>query len=486
MLHRAILCAFALAASSLSLLAQSGALFEVEATPVAYLKASEPGKENYFGRAVAISGNTLVAGALGYDGPGNNPGAAFVFERVAGRWTGPAFLQGSNTDGGFGYDPIKSGDHFGAALAVDGDTLVVGAPAEDGVSSDDPGGNSNRNYGAAYVFVRGRGGWQEQAYLKAADPGILDWFGSSVAVQGDLIAVGAPGESGGSAGVDGDQLDNSQSMAGAVYLFRRRGESWEQVAYLKASDPLLGSRFGGSVALDGRRLLVGAPYALNDDLESPDGELPPRPGAAYVFVRRGETWKQEAKLQAANPSKNDLFGGSVDLAGGTAVVGAYWEDGGSAGVDGPADDDSLTDSGAAYVFERRGAHWDQTAYLKAFNPDEDDRYGAKVVATPSRVFVGALAESSSTPTPGGPVGRNDVPGAGDVYVYARSPFGWFLERFIKSRPSESDGFGHGLDGDGRRLVVGAQYESSAASGVNGDASDNSLSTAGAAYVFELR
>src|ERR1019366_7706367 len=199
-----------------------------------------------------------------YDNSAPDSGAAYVFVRNGTTWTQEAYLKASNPDGGLGlyYD----GDLFGSSVAVSGDTVVVGARGEDssaaGVNGDQS-DNSAPGFGAAYVFVRNGTTWTQQAYLKASntDGGLDiyngDYFGGSVAVSGDTVVVGAGSEDSSATGVNGDQSDNSATYAGAAYVFVRSGTNWTQQAYLKASNTDPGDSFGMSVSVSGGTVIVG-------------------------------------------------------------------------------------------------------------------------------------------------------------------------------------------------------------------------------------
>src|SRR5262249_18331914 len=144
---------------------------------------------------------------------------------------------------------------------VSDDTVVVGAGLEASVATGvngNPADNSAPSAGAAYVFVRSGTVWSQQAYLKASNTGAVDNFGISVAVSGDTVVMGAPGESSGATGVNGNQADNSAPSAGAAYVFVRTGTVWSQQAYLKASNTGTGDQFGSSVAVSGDTVVVGA------------------------------------------------------------------------------------------------------------------------------------------------------------------------------------------------------------------------------------
>jgi hypothetical protein len=261
-----------------------------------------------------------------------------------------AYLKASNT---------FAGDQFGLSVAVSGDTVVVGALFEGsgatGVNGDQN-DNSAFRAGAAYVFVRDVGGnWSQQAYLKASNTDANDFFGASVAVSGDTVVVGAHGERSNATGVNGDQNDNSATESGAAYVFGRDGGgNWSQQAYLKASNTDAGDAFGISVAVSGDTVVAGArgedsnATGVNGDQgNNSAGDS----GAAYVFARdAGGNWSQQAYLKASNTGFFDEFGLSVAVSGDTVVVGAYQEDSNATGVNGDQNNNLAVSSGAAYVF----------------------------------------------------------------------------------------------------------------------------------------
>ena len=314
-----------------------------------YLKATNFGASDHFGRSVAISGNTVAVGAPDEDGGGTgiNPatnegspdsGAVYIFTFSSGIWQQTAYLKaGVNT----------SGDSFGASCALDNDTLIVGAPNEDGAAS---------NAGAAYVFQRSAlGAWSQQAYLKASNPDNDDNFGDSVAVSGNTALVGAPYEDGSGKGVN-PPANNSAGNAGAAYVFDRNGVTWNLTAYLKAGYAESTDRFGSSVAIDGDIAVVGVEVEDSggsgiDPLHDVDGATDS--GAAYVFCRNAAGWSQQAYLKAASPSNDDNFGHAVAVSGSTAIVGALYEDGSGTGVYSTPNENS-NNAGAAYIFSGLG------------------------------------------------------------------------------------------------------------------------------------
>lgn len=188
-----------------------------------------------------------------------------------------AYIKASNT----GAD-----DKFGL-VALSGDTLAVGAWAEsssaNGVDGSQ-GDNSAAESGAVYVFTRSGGTWRQQAYIKASNAEAGDRFGSAIALWGNTLAVGAPGESSNAVGVNGSQGDNSARRSGAVYVFTRSGDTWSQQAYIKASNTDAGDGFA-NIALSGSTLAVGAPGEAGSTkgINGSQGDNgAPRSGAVYI------------------------------------------------------------------------------------------------------------------------------------------------------------------------------------------------------------
>lgn len=392
-----------------------------------------------------------------------------------------AYLKASNTD---------SGDSFGYSVAISGDTAVVGAPFEnssaggvDGNQSD----NSTGDAGAAYVFVRSGNTWIQQAYLKSSNPWWDDWFGSSVAVSGDTIVIGAQFEDSNAIGVDGNQNNDSATNSGAAYVFVRSGETWTQQAYLKASNTGAGDQFGIDVAVSGDTIGVGA-FQEDSNATEVNGNQSDKSaidsGAVYIFVRSGATWTQQAYLKATNTEADDWFGWSVGVSGDTVVVGAEQEDSNATGVGGNQGDNSASNSGAAYVFGRSGVAWSQQAYLKASNTAFAANFGYSVAISEDTVIVGAINESSSATGVNANPFTSALQAAGAAYVFAKSGIAWAQQAYLKaSNTGEGDNFGRSVDVSGDTAVVGAYAEDSNAIGVGGNQSDNSANGAGAAYIF---
>jgi hypothetical protein len=408
------------------------------AATLRYLKASNTGGGDGFGRYVALSadGNTLVVGANSEDsgetgtaGSGANnsapdSGAVYVFTRSNGTWTQQAYLKASNTG---------AGDAFGESvtLSADGNTLAVGAVYEDSAETGTAGtgaDNSAPDSGAVYVFTRSNGTWTQQAYLKASNTGSGDSFGRSAALSpdGNTLAVGAPDEDSAGTGTAGTGADNSATTSGAVYVFTRSNGTWTQQAYLKASNTGAGDAFGASVTLsaDGNTLAVGAVYedsAETGTASTGADNSAPDSGAVYVFTRSNGTWTQQAYLKASNTGSGDRFGSSVALSadGNTLAVSAINEDSAETGTAGTGADNSATDSGAVYVFTRTSGTWAQQAYLKASNTGSLDWFGCHVAlsADGSTIAVGAFREDSAETGTAGTGADDSATTSGAVYTF---------------------------------------------------------------------
>jgi hypothetical protein len=438
--------------------------------PQAYLKAPNAESSDEFGISVAISGNTIVVGASKENSSqssilhaGSLPtaatdddsaalaGAAYVFVRSGAIWSTEAYLKASNPE---------ASDNFGASVAIDGDTIVVGAPNEDsnqgtishaGSFPTAAGDNDAASAaGAAYVFTRSGGVWSQQAYLKACNAEGADSFGEVVAISGDTVVVGAKGEDGGLPGVlNAGSLPTAASDsdaangAGAAHVFVRSGTTWTQQAYLKSSNPGLGDLFGYPVAISSDTIVVGAHReAGNNTLVINSATLPSTAtannlvtaaGAAYVFFRSGTTWSQQAYLKAPNAETNDEFGYALAISGDTIVVGAHLEDSNQETISQATalptpgtDNDANASAGAAYVFARQAGVWSQNAYLKAPNPDANDRFAAAVAISGSTIAVGAWYEDSNVTgflhtgsLPSAASDNDTAADAGAAYVFLR-------------------------------------------------------------------
>ncbi|MDB4953247.1 MAG: Integrin alpha beta-propellor repeat protein [Myxococcales bacterium] len=451
----------------------------------AYIKASNPSGFDVFGGAVAISadGATFAVGAIAessaatgingnqFDNTAQQSGAVYVFGRVGDTWAQAAYVKASNTE---------TSDAFGAAIAIsaDGNTLAVGAPTEDsaalGIDGDQT-SNLETDSGAVYVFTRLGGTWSQQAYVKASNTGVRDLFGVAVALSsnGNTLAIGAQGESSAAAGINGNQADNSLVDSGAVYVLTRSGTAWTQQAYLKPSNTGATDNFGGSLAISatGDSLVIGSPNEDSGSVTNQLDESQPGAGAAYVFTRAGTVWTQQAYLKSTPPITGDGFGSLVAIDGDTVVVTSPGED-------------TVLNSGAAFVFARGGTTWTQTARLNASNADTGDQFGTSLALSGATVLVGAIQEDSAATGIGGDAIDNTAPDSGAVYMFSGGTT-WTQTAYIKaSNTGAGDLFGAAaaVSATGT-FVIGAIREDSVVSGVDGNQSDNSLTDSGAAYVF---
>jgi FG-GAP repeat protein len=359
---------------------------------------------------------------------------------------------------------------------------------------------------------------KQVAYIKASNAEAYDHFacgggnqghtGTSIALSGDAntMAIGAPFESGGSRGVNGNQTDNSMYAAGAVYVYMRQGESWMQQAYVKASNPGINDHFGSSVALsrDGNTMAVAAHWEASGATGingNQNDDSVPQAGAVYVFTRTGTNWTQQAYIKASNTGNaaqgdGDQFGFSLALSGdgNTIAVGAITEDSGARQINGNQNDDMAQSAGAVYVFSRTGTMWAQQAYVKSANQDGGDLLGFSVALSfdGNTLAAAAFNESGS--------GRginlpddNKSQGSGALYVFARQNGAWSQEAYIKaSRGETSDGFGFAtsISADGNTIAVGSGDEACLTPGIDppGCADDappgrGANIWVGAAYVF---
>ena len=417
-----------------------GASYPVLVDPfveVAKLTASDGATGDLFGDSVAVSGDTVVVGARG-DNAGQ--GSAYVFVEPVGGWASD-----TQTAKLTAYDGV-AGDRFGESVAVSGDTVVVGA------REDDIGANVDQ--GSAYVFVEPEGGWvssTETAKLTASDGGgapFGNFFGGSVAVSGDTVAVGAYRDTVG-----------TRIVQGSAYVFVEPGGGWvssTETAKLTASDGAVADLFGFSVAVSEDTVVVGA---RGDNAGQ---------GSAYVFVEPVGGWAsdtQTAKLTTSDGGSNDTSGESVAVSGGTVVVGA------------PRDTiGAKTNQGSAYVFVEPGGGWvsgTETAKLTASDGAAGDLFGGirSVAVSGDTVVVGALAADIGTKT-----------NQGSAYVFVEPGGGWVsgteTAKHTASDGAAGDLFGSSVALSGDTMLVGARTDRIGPG-------DIPRSIQGSAYVFQL-
>lgn len=459
---------------------------------IGYLKASNSTDSSNFGVAVALSadGNTLAVGASnergGAAGIGGNQvddcsatvpvncayssGAVYVYTRSGSTWSAPVYIKASNTE---------SGDAFGSTLSLsaDGNTLAVAAIYEDSISTNQA-DNSVEGAGAVYIFSRTAGTWSQAAYLKASNAAQTNYFGTALALSSDggLLAIGAPARNPG----------GTLYYAGAAYVFTRAGATWSESANLSAQTPVQFGYFGSALAIvDGSTptLVVGSTG------DTGVGGLTGA-GAAYVYTRAGTTWTPATVMRSSTEAMYGSFGSAITMSadGTTLAIGASSEDATtSAGT--------MFDAGAVHVYTGSGSSWNTVARLTAANPLSYSYFGQALAMSAD----GSTLAASATSDDGDAAGVNGTSGAtmqssGAVYLFTSTTSGWSQRSYVKaSNPGSNDYFGASvaLNGNGDTLVVGAEEEDGAATGLNGNQLDdcgavtetNCADRAGAVYIY---
>ena len=427
----------------------------------------------FFGVAVTLSGdgNSMAVGISEQKYNENQNlhyyQGVYVLERVSGSWEKQAYLKPR-------YDTVDTFFGYSLSFNEDGTSLAVGASSDrnatTGIDSD-VSDLTAHDAGAVFVYDRINGSWQEQAYIKGDNTEAGDKFGSSVrlSADGNTLAVGARKEDSSATGIDGTQSDNMAKDAGAAYVFSRVDGSWQQSAYLKASNTEAADGFGASLALssDGNILAVSATgedsaaIGINGN-QSDNAAL--NSGAAYVFVNADGVWEQQAYIKASNTETGDRFAHSLalNLDGSVLAVTALWESSSATGINGDESDNNAINAGAAYVFTSSDGDWQQQAYLKASNTDQSDQFGGRIsMSADGHVLaIGAFGESSSATGLNGDQNNNAAENSGAVYVFTNKG-DWQQQAFIKSNVvNESGSFGGyvSLTSDGESLAVSATRE----------------------------
>lgn len=336
---------------------------QIKLTETELIENSEVQIADRFGNSVDISGDFLVIGAYqdDFNVDVRNSGSAFVARFSYDEATGWTIEEQDKLTA---TEPL-AGDQFGYSAAISGNTVVVGAHRDDIFDADN---NLMKDAGSVYVYNYDGSAWDKKAQqLNARNAQGGERFGSSVAIDGDTIVVGA---------IYGGEGDPS---TGSAYVFKHNGSDWVEEAELLADDLGEGDKFGYSVAIEGDAIIVGAPY-------HPAGEN--NSGAAYVFRFNAGTWIQEAKLTGSRLSADARFGNSVSLSGNTAVVGAFKND--------VSDVDNMEEAGSAYVFRFDGSSWTPEEAMLIPSSDFDDSCVDTVDTAAGDEFGYAVAISGDT------------------------------------------------------------------------------------------
>ena len=369
------------------------------ACEVAHVNASDGGSFDSFGDAVGLSGNTALMGAFWDGDNGNMSGSAYVF-----RFDGTTWVQAQKLLASDG----QSGDWFGRTVAIEGDTAMVAALFH--IHGDVT--------GSVYVFRNDGLGWIQQQELLASDRAAGDGFGFSVAIDGHTAVIGAPAD------------DDDGFSSGSAYVFRYNPKTlqWIEEQKLTASDAAAGDNFGVSVAVDRNTAAIGA---FGDDDNGVSS------GSAYVFRFDGLSWVEETKLLASDGTASDHFGSSASISGDAALIGAR-----------DADHNGVS-SGTAYVFRRDpvASAWVQEQELVPSDAQGGDLFGISVALDGDTALVGAEFVDE--------VGSD----YGAAYVFRFNGGSWIEQQKLLPDPGLWTAFfGRSVALDGDTAVVGAHGE----------------------------
>ncbi|ETR69316.1 MAG: PKD domain-containing protein [Candidatus Magnetoglobus multicellularis str. Araruama] len=336
--------------------------------------------DDHFGRSVGISGIYAIVGADDDDEISTSSGSAYIYQYGETGWTQMQKIVPN--DG-------AASDYFGSGVDISGNHAIVSAHYDDDKAT---------NSGSAYIFTRNGDTWFQTAKLTAADGASSDYFGYyAVSLSGNYAIVGAY------------QDDNTYSNQGSAYIFKYDGSSWIQEIRIEASDRYSSDYFGRSVGIYGNYAIVGA--YTDDDMGSDSG-------SAYIFVRDGTTWTEQAKLTASDGVASDHFGIAVAVYGDYAIVGA------------DDNDASGTNCGAAYIFKRDSTTWSETVKLTPTDGASNDNFGSRVSISNDYAIVTSYDDDDN--------GSN----SGSVYIYKRNGSDWlFIQKLSASDSMPGDEFG---------------------------------------------
>lgn len=392
-----------------------GEVFEIDIDPGWILRQQiEP---NYFhtisgneafGRAVAISGDTVIVGNYLDDEEGSSAGAAFIFDQTAGTWFEDEKLLA---------DDAQANDRFGFAVDIAGDFAIVGAYQED---------SNGPLSGAAYIYTNQAGGSWHSHYEQKIDPTDADGgdqFGRAVAIDGTTAAVGAPGR---------DQ--GGLESVGAVYIYNLDDSNSppnppNQFQQLTVSGLNGAALFGHSVAISGDTIIVGCPGYASDSVT--------KPGAAFIYTRSGtNSWSLQQTILASDGDNGDDFGYSVAIDGDTAIVGAPEKD-----------ETGFSNVGASYIFTRSGSTWTEQQKLSPSVSEDFIQFGYSVAISGDTAIVGAPFE--------------DVRGdgkRGTAYIFYRLGSTWTQQiKLFPNTTGSNEKVGSSVAIDGDTAIIGADF-----------------------------
>jgi hypothetical protein len=417
---------------------------DISSIPERILNSPMPAIGAWFGYSVAIDGDYMVIGSPSDDGSAGSlslDGDVYIYKKDFG---------GVNNWGLIKTLTLPLGD-FGFSVAISGSYIVVGAPYEGGST------NAIGGAGEAYVYKKDQGGvdnWGLIKTLNSSNEDTSDYFGSSVAISGNYIVVGAPQD---------DGSTDAISSAGEAYVFYKdQGgtDNWGLIKTLNSSNEDASDNFGWSVAIDDDYMVVGA----YDDGGSTDAIS--SAGEAYVFKKNQggpNNWGLIKTLNSSNEDTSDYFGSSVAIDGDYIVIGAYLDDGTA---------DAISRAGEVYIFKKDQGGPDNWGLIKILNsPDEDidDFFGNSVAIDGDYIVVGAYDDGGST---------DAISRAGEVYIFKKNqggPNNWgWIKTLNSPNESNTDRFGNSVAIDGEHIVIGAYLDDDISEGVP---------NAGEAYLF---
>lgn len=427
-------------------------------TKVSKTVANDRGKLDHFGHSLNVSGENLIVGAFIEDDDefGNSPmeeaGSAYFFSKdFNGNWNQGQKVVASDR---------SIDDRFGWAVTMDGTWAAVSAYLED---QNENGLYYQKDAGSVYLFKQdATGHWTQKQKIVASDRQSGDYFGSSLSMFGDFLAV--------SAHLEDDDMNgaNTKAQAGSVYIFKRDNQDvWTEIAKVTPSDRGIGDEFGISVSLNNIRLLVGAHL---EDHNFSGSSTRKDAGAAYVFRRDiNDNFIQEQKLIASDRAPYDGFGFAVDIFNDQIIIGAYEEDEDASGGN------TQSGAGSAYIYEKDAQNvWTEKQKIIGTDRTPDDHFGSSVAIENNHCVVGAYQEDYDE---NGLVLKGDA-GAAFVFNLDANNTWVLMDKIAAFDRDTFDNFGWAVDINGTNVLVGAEKEDE---DIN---SSNSLVNAGSVYAFE--
>lgn len=352
-----------------------------------WIVAGMPGEDS----ALAPSDDVTAAEAEA-NNDAESAGAVFVYARSGS--AGPEYLKAPHP---------AAGDLFGFSVAVADGWIAVGAVGQRSADRQNEAAGGAPSSGAVYVYRYDdeRRGVMFRQFLKA--PGIYanDMFGSTVAIEGDLMVVSAVQEDGGGVGADADYEDRGDARSGAVYTYRLRGDEWELESYLKAGVSEPGAGFGSDVALFDGRIAVSAPFSSGCPGDDPSAFI----GVVYVISQKDGVWSDYQCLNPPSRQGGGLFGYAIGMNRNRLAVGAAW--------------DSPQRVGAVYTFERdESGAWKQRTRLVAPDRDAQIQFGTALAVGSHALAIGAFGAASSEAEPVSNVVDDSAAQGGAIYLYS--------------------------------------------------------------------